>query len=77
VKDIAPADLPTEQRGYVAEAEIPEGALIGRIPEVDTGTTQSATFPLTPGSYTIFCNVVDDFGSHFAAGMVATLDVAG
>ena len=76
VKDVAPADLPTDDQGHVVEEEIPEGAVIGEISEFDAGTTDSAVFDLAPGTYTIFCNIVnDEDGSHFKNGMVSTVEV--
>jgi uncharacterized cupredoxin-like copper-binding protein len=79
VKDVAPADLPTDENGHVVEEEIPEGALVGEIPEIEAGTTESASFDLEPGTYTIFCNIVEDdegvVESHFKNGMVNTVEV--
>jgi hypothetical protein len=81
VKDVAPADLPTDENGHVVEEEIPEGAVIGEIAEFEAGTTESATFDLEPGTYTIFCNIVEDdegvVESHFKNGMVNTIEVTG
>jgi len=79
VKDVAPADLPTDENGHVVEEDIPEGALVGEIAEFDAGTTESAVFDLAPGTYTIFCNIVEDdegaVESHFKNGMVNTVEV--
>ncbi len=76
VKDVAPADLPTDDQGHVVEEEIPEEAVIGEIAEFDAGTSDSALFDLAPGTYTIFCNIVnDEDGSHFKNGMVSTIEV--
>ena len=36
----------------------------------------SASFELTSGNYTLFCNTVGDEGSHFQQGMVTTLTVS-
>jgi uncharacterized cupredoxin-like copper-binding protein len=79
VKDVAPEDLPTDENGHVVEEEIPEGTLIGEIAEFDAGTSDSAVFDLAPGTYTIFCNIVEDdegvVESHFKNGMVSTVEV--
>lgn len=81
VKGVAPADLPTDENGHVIEEEIPEGALVGEIEEFEAGTTESKTFNLETGTYTIFCNILEeDSGepeSHFANGMVDTIEVTG
>lgn len=81
VKDIAPGDLPTDADGHVVEDDIPDGALIGEVSEFDAGTTETKTFNLEPGTYTIFCNILEtDAGvteSHFQKGMVNTITVTG
>jgi plastocyanin len=81
VKDIAPGDLPTDADGHVVEDDIPDGALIGEVSEFDAGTTETETFNLEPGTYTIFCNILEtDAGvteSHFQKGMVNTITVTG
>lgn len=79
VKDVAPADLPVDEVGRVIEDDLPAGAFIGEIEEFPPETTESATFDLEPGTYTLFCNIVDeDEGeSHFQEGMVTTIEVTG
>jgi uncharacterized cupredoxin-like copper-binding protein len=82
VKGVAPADLPTDADGKVIEDDLPEGAFIGEIEEFEAGTSESATFDLEPGTYTIFCNILEteDDGtteSHFQNGMVSTITVEG
>ncbi|MGA7227549.1 MAG: hypothetical protein WBZ45_05000 [Acidimicrobiia bacterium] len=81
VKDVAPGDLPVDADGHVIEDDIPDGALIGEIAEFDAGNTESATFNLEPGTYTIFCNIIEeDEGvteAHFQKGMVNTIEVTG
>ncbi|MGA7271563.1 MAG: hypothetical protein WB239_10870 [Acidimicrobiia bacterium] len=81
VKGVAPADLPTDENGHVIEEELPEGSLVGEIEELEPGSTDSATFNLEAGTYTIFCNILEeDQGeaeSHFANGMVNTIEVTG
>lgn len=82
VKDMAPADLPKDETGKVLEDELPEGAFIGEIEEFEAGTTESATFDLPAGTYTLFCNIVEQeadgsYESHFEEGMVATIEVTG
>jgi plastocyanin len=82
VKDVAPGDLPTDDTGKVVEDDLPEGAFIGEIEEFAAGETESATFDLAPGTYTLFCNIVEEedtgeFESHFQEGMVTTIEVTG
>jgi hypothetical protein len=80
VKDVAPEDLPTDADGLVLEEELPEGAFIGEIEEFPAGETESAAFDLEPGTYTIFCNILEEedggeVESHFQNGMVNTIEV--
>lgn len=81
VKDIAPEDLPVDENGHVIEEEVPEAALIGEIAEFDAGTTETKTFNLEPGTYTIFCNIIEEEDgetiSHFKNGMHSTITVTG
>ena len=82
VKGVAPADLPVDADGKVIEDDLPDGAFIGEIEEFDAGTTESATFDLEAGTYTIFCNITEEESdgsveSHYQNGMVATIEVTG
>lgn len=78
VRADSPDGFTTDETGKVDEDGFAEGDLIGEIEEFEAGTTESATFDLEAGTYTIFCNIVeeeDDGGreSHFQEGMVATI----
>lgn len=82
VKGVAPADLPVDENGKVIEDDLPEGAFIGEIEEFEAGTTESATFDLGEGTYTLFCNISEEeddgsVESHFQQGMVTTIEVTG
>jgi len=81
VKGVAPGDLPVDADGKVIEDDLPDGSFIGEIEEFEAGTTESATFDLEAGTYTIFCNITEDDNgeveSHFKNGMVATIEVTG
>lgn len=80
VKDVAPGDL-TVVDGKVDEDGLPAGAFIGEIEEFEAGTSESATFDLEAGTYTIFCNITEEedgeIESHFENGMVTTIEVTG
>lgn len=81
VKGVAPADLPVDEDGKVIEDELPEGAFIGEIEEFEAGGTESASYDLDAGTYTLFCNILEvEDGvpeSHFQEGMVTTITVTG
>lgn len=82
VKGVAPADLPVDEDGKVIEDDLPEGAFIGEIEEFEAGTTESATFDLEEGTYTLFCNITEEeedgeIESHFQEGMVTTIEITG
>lgn len=80
VKGVAPGDLPVVD-GKVDEDGLPAGAFIGEIEEFDAGGTESATFDLEAGTYTLFCNITEledgEVESHFENGMVTTFEVTG
>lgn len=74
------ASLPLATDGSVDEDELPTSDAIGEVEEVDPKKTKSFTAKgLTPGTYTLFCNVVTTEGgttlSHFAEGMHTTFTV--
>jgi plastocyanin len=76
VRGADPKALPTKSDGSVDESQIPAADKIGEIEGVKAKKTKTKTFRLTPGSYVLFCNIVDDMGDvHFAKGMYGTLRV--
>ena len=76
VKGVVSSQLPSATNGSVDEDKVPSGAVIGELEAFSPGRSCSAGFELTAGTYTLFCNVVGDEGSHFQQGMVTTLVVA-
>jgi hypothetical protein len=69
-----------DDTGKVDEDGFAEGDFIGEITEFEAGTSSSGTFELTPGTYVLFCNIVEEeadgtFESHFMEGMQTTLVV--
>jgi hypothetical protein len=69
-----------DDTGKVDEDGFAEGDFIGEITEFEAGTSSSGTFELTPGTYILFCNIVEEetdgtFESHFVEGMQTTLVV--
>jgi hypothetical protein len=81
VRDVVPGDLPVDEDGRVVEDDLPDGAFIGEIEEFEAGTTESATFDLEAGTYTLFCNIIEEEGgeveSHYVNGMVTTIEITG
>lgn len=72
--------LPTDDDGAVIEDELPEGALIGEIEDIEAGTTKDVTLDLESGSYVLFCNITEELESgeiesHFAEGMHSSFTV--
>ena len=70
----------SDDTGKVDEDGFAEGDFIGEIEEFEAGTTASAVFDLTPGTYVLFCNIVEEeadgsFESHFMEGMHTTIVV--
>lgn len=72
-------DLPSDERGALAEDELPEGAVIGEVEGVPAGKACDATFDLEPGIYTFLCNVVHEHDgeieAHLAEGMAAVVTI--
>jgi uncharacterized cupredoxin-like copper-binding protein len=76
-----PGALPTKADGSVDESKIAKADQIGEVEDIKKGKTASKVFRLSPGSYILFCNVVDEEKdgttvSHFAEGMYTTLDAS-
>jgi hypothetical protein len=74
------AALPVDADGAVVEDELPEGAFIGEIEDIESRSSKSATFDLEAGDYVLFCNVTEEeesgeIESHFAEGMHAPFTV--
>ena len=73
--DLAPDALPVVE-GKVDEEQV---EVIGEIEEFASGTTESATFDLEPGSYALICNIVEEeegeHESHYQRGMRTAFEV--
>lgn len=78
VRGVAPEALRVVA-GKVDEEALPNGAFIGEVEAFPAGETCSGTFDLPAGSYTLFCNIVEEHDgkpeSHFQEGMVTTFEV--
>lgn len=70
--DLAADALPIDTANARAD-EDSAGTVIGRIPqgELGSGSSASATFTLTAGTYVLFCNV----SGHYQSGMTAAFTV--
>jgi hypothetical protein len=77
VRGVAPADLPLKKYGSLDEKKLPAGALVGEIEAFPAGTSCNGVFDLTPGEYTLLCNVVEkeEGQVHLKLGMVTTFTV--
>jgi hypothetical protein len=78
---VAGADVPTADDGSVDEDQLPEGALLGEIEKYPPGETCDGVFELEPGTYTLFCNIVEEeedgtIEAHVAKGMITTITVS-
>jgi hypothetical protein len=75
-----PSALPTGDDG-AADDEALGDALVGEIEPFASGATCAGTFDLSPGTYVLLCNVVEEDGgehaAHFEEGMFTTLTVTG
>jgi hypothetical protein len=75
-----PTNLPTDKDGALDEKKLPGGTLVGEIEPFPVGETCDGTFDLSPGEYTLLCNVVETekngkHESHLKEGMVTTFTV--
>ena len=82
------AAIPTKADGSADEARL-DAVKVGEIADVAAGTSQTHVFNLAPGSYVVFCNLVEQMGHgnsmggmsggtthvHFDLGMHTTFDV--
>lgn len=81
VKAADAAALPVDADGAVVEDELPEGAFIGEIEDIEAQSSKSVTFDLEAGDYVLFCNITEEeadtgeIESHFAEGMHASFVV--
>lgn len=72
--DLADPDLPTSDDGSVDE----EGSGIEAVDEIEditAGSSEELTVDLDPGSYVLFCNVVDGSLVHYQEGMHTSFTV--
>jgi hypothetical protein len=71
------ASLPRRPDGSIIESKAK--GLVGEIGGVGAGRAKVKEFDLSKGTYTLFCNIVQDIDgtetSHFVKGMHATLTV--
>jgi hypothetical protein len=72
--------LPTDADGAVVEDELPDGALIGEIEDIESQSSKSVSLDLEAGSYVLFCNITEELDdgsieSHFAEGMHSGFEV--
>jgi hypothetical protein len=82
VRAADPAKLPLAADGTVDETKLPEGALVGEIEAFPAKQTCPGTFELTPGSYALFCNLLETEAdgakeNHYANGMRARFEIRG
>jgi len=75
------AALPTKSDGSVDENAL-ENKKVGEIAAVAAGSSKHATFEFAPGTYVVFCNIIDSMGmggamqhTHFELGMHTTFTV--
>jgi len=71
------ADLPLDDEGALDEDRLLGGALVGEIEPFPAGETCDGTFELSPGEYTLACNVVEEEEGHvhLKEGMVISFTV--
>ena len=75
-----PNNLPTDKDGALDEKKLPGGTLVGEIEPFPVGETCDGTFDMSPGEYTLLCNIVETeengkHESHLKEGMLTTFTV--
>lgn len=75
VKADSADDLPLDDDESADEEQLPGGAFIGEIEAFPAGEECNGTFDLAPGSYVLFCNLVDGDENHFQLGMRTEFEV--
>ena len=68
-------ELPLADDGSVEEDDVPDAGFIGEIEDIPAGEEAAAAFQMEPGTYVLFCNIVEDDIVHFAEGMHAEFTV--
>lgn len=72
--DLDDGDLPTAEDGSVDEEG--EGIeAVDEIEDIEAGSSGAVTVDLEPGSYVLFCNVVDGTQVHYQEGMHTSFTV--
>jgi uncharacterized cupredoxin-like copper-binding protein len=72
--DLAPEALPVKDDGSFDEAGA-DAQVVARIAQLQRKGVGSVTAELEPGAYVLICNVVDQSGSHYKAGMRVAFQV--
>jgi hypothetical protein len=79
LRGVTPKELPLDAHGALAEARLPQGALVGEVEGIPAGDTCTGVFELTAGEYTLVCNITETKDgkteSHLHEGMVTTFSV--
>ncbi len=79
VRGDSPEELPLDEDEAVDEEALPEGGFIGEIEGFPAGDLCNGVFDLDPGSYVLFCNIVEEedgeVENHFQLGMHTTFSV--
>jgi len=79
IKGVKLDDIPTKADGTIDEDELPDGAVLGEVEGVASGSTCDGGFTLEPGTYSLACNLLSDEDgkekAHFMLGMSTQLQV--
>ena len=69
------ADLAKSDIGAVQESQLAAGTLIGRTDKIAAGASETVEFDLTPGKYSLICNIAAGPNSHAGKGQVLDITV--